>query len=152
MPELRFCSWREKKAESSLLLKGALNICQSPGLPGAFRGVTVAVDNSLACYCCSVTDHADPGKRSILLKSPQSVPTQVEHLASDPRLPNLPVRIEVDEEKPGKWQQLVTSKVNQIEKPNSRTMTFSLYVYHRDALMNPNCPIGDQSVGRGGSA
>ena len=128
MPELRFCSWREKKAESSLLLKGALHICQSPGLPGAFRGVTVAVDNSLACYCCSVTDHADPGKRSILLKSAQSVPTQVEHLASDPRLPNLPVRIKVDEGKPGKWQQLVTSKVSQMGNSNSRTMTISLRI------------------------
>ena len=69
------------------------------------------------------------------LKSAQSVPTQVEHLASDPRLPNLPVRIEVDEEKPGKWQQLVTSKVSQLGKPNSRIMTIFLDVYHREVLM-----------------
>ena len=55
-----------KKAENSLVFKGAPNICQSPGLPGAFRGVTLAVDNSLACYCCSVTNHADPRKISIL--------------------------------------------------------------------------------------
>ena len=135
MPELRFCSRREKKKVDSylkvLLISANLLACLEHSEASLLRLII-----SWRAIAVLLQTTQTQVRYLYYLKSAQSVPTQVEHLASDPRLPNLPVRIEVDEEKPGKWQQLVTSKVSQLGKPNSRTMTIFLDVYHREVLIH----------------